>query len=341
MAKKDAYKCPRCGYSTMQKGHMHKHLYRLKKTCPASSNDIVLSDTIKHHVLANRIYIVSDTKQASITHNSINTVVNNYNIMNSILSNMDPVYKIEKYAKYKNIDIRDIDDRIEEQFSAQTKRLECNKPRHFSLTVNDMLEVIDSITTMCQIDNFNIIYDEKLNKLKFFSCGEWKSQLIDGGIKELIEKVQACYLDSYECYLIRRVTTDHCTQMFDKQQAIECLERYYKFIACFDISPYIVNKCNNHILFSTDDSEYHRDTNDYSICERFLPQYKKIKDAITMQECNTIGRKVKDIVKRNTRNNVIELNKKMMDLFSMDESFQKTVLEEITCSLDARTGSGL
>lgn len=50
------YECPRCGYHTKYKTHIHKHFYNKHKQCPALKQDIVLTDEVKQYVLDNRIY---------------------------------------------------------------------------------------------------------------------------------------------------------------------------------------------------------------------------------------------------------------------------------------------
>lgn len=329
MTKKDDYQCPRCGYHTPQKSHMRIHLYCLKKPCPASQSLIEVNEEIRRHVLNNRVYKPTDAQHTE------KVTINNYNVINALISNMDPIEKLTKYIDYKHISIVDIDDHIEDTFMVKSKKLETNKLKNFSMSINDMLEVVDSITTICQVENLNIIYDEKLNKLKFFSCGSWKSSLIDGGIKELIEKIQSCYLDAYECYLLRKIES---SSVYEKKQATEHLEQYYRFIACFDITPYIVDKNNNQVLFNVDDERYHKFVSSanihmHSIQDTWYSKYKKIKSEITLQEHNKVTRSVKDIIKRNTRNNVVELNKKMMELFQMDESYKTKVIKEITMSI--------
>lgn len=49
------YTCPRCGYYTQKKQHMHQHLHKSKKPCPAEVN-IDLTPDIKDYILKNRIY---------------------------------------------------------------------------------------------------------------------------------------------------------------------------------------------------------------------------------------------------------------------------------------------
>lgn len=317
---------------------MRVHLFSNKKKCPALRNDVELTDEIKNHILENRVYIIKTGVTATPVTTTTN-IINNYHVMNSLLSSMDPVEKITKYINYKNLEITDIDDHIEEKFIVKTKRLEGNKYKNFSMSIQDMLEVVDSVTTMCQVENFNIIYDDKLNKLKVFTFGTWKSSLIDGGIKELIEKIQSCYLDSYECFLLRKYNNG---SVFEMKQASEHIEEYYKFISFFDITPYVLDKNNNQIIYNSDDERFHQDINDselknYSIQDHWYPSYKKIRDNITVKEYNKITKTVTDIIKRNSRNNVVELNKKMMELFQMDETFKVKVINEITSATQQGT----
>jgi hypothetical protein len=53
---KDPYCCIRCGYTTPQKQDMRKHFKNLKKICPATINDIELTEEVKNYILDNRIY---------------------------------------------------------------------------------------------------------------------------------------------------------------------------------------------------------------------------------------------------------------------------------------------
>ena len=44
------------------------------------------------------------------------------------------------------------------------------------------MEIIDEITTINDISQLNILYDDILNKIKIFCEGEWKSLLFEIGI---------------------------------------------------------------------------------------------------------------------------------------------------------------
>jgi hypothetical protein len=49
------YQCPRCGYVTVQKAHMRRHLL-LQNVCPYIAGDIELTDHVKDCILHNRLY---------------------------------------------------------------------------------------------------------------------------------------------------------------------------------------------------------------------------------------------------------------------------------------------
>ena len=219
---------------------------------------------------------------------------------------MDPVTKLTLYSQYKNIKPVNVEKYLKEVFAKRSQRLATNKMIDFSMTIDDMMEIVDIATTMC-VEKICIVYDEQLHKLKFFTCGEWKSQLFDGGVKYLMRKIQEHFFDYYECYLLRKIT--NASSAFDKTVIAEHLEAYYKFIACFEIPPFIATNNDRQILFDSDRDSSSLDA--YSIQDTWYPRYKKAKT--TMTKCNKITNAVKDVIKRNIRNNVIELDKKLSE----------------------------
>jgi hypothetical protein len=58
------YKCIKCGYETIQKTDMRKHLYTLKNECQGILNNINLTIEIKECILANRIYIIPEVDKS-------------------------------------------------------------------------------------------------------------------------------------------------------------------------------------------------------------------------------------------------------------------------------------
>ena len=317
---KEDYQCCRCGYTTCQKGRIRRHLYQLKKQCPSLSNDIELTDEIKQYILDNRIYKIPEIKAPT-------NIITNYNQINNYISSMDLQEKLEKYIKFKNIEILDFEDQIEDHFESHIKKLDMNRYSSYRLDFDDMLDVIDKVTYISKnVENFNIYYDEIPNKLRIFTCGEWNTMLLDAGIKQMLHKIKACYLDAYECYLIRKLD-ESSTGAHSRMQFKEHLLDYFKFLACFDISPYVADASDGDILKN--------DNSSYDLQDQWYPKFKGIKESITVTESNKIKKEVKDIVKRNTRSNIIELNKLIMQVFNVDADFKENIINNIQSELQA------
>jgi hypothetical protein len=254
---------------------------------------------------------------------------------------MDVIEKLTKYIEYKKIELSDFEDRVDATYHRNVRRLENDSFKmQFQLKLTDLLEIVDAVSKLCNgLEDFNIMYDEKFNKLRIFSYGEWRSLLLDSGIKEMIETIQKCYLDTYECYLIRKMKQDGI-DAFNKNVLYEHLMEYYKFLGCFDVTPFVDNKNDYEILYTSDDEKHHTrvDSSDYhkfSIQEEYKTLYVSLKNKNTATDVNKTRRDVKDIVKRNTKSNIIELNKKMVELFQMDEQFKNMLLSNISCQLSA------
>lgn len=336
--KRENYQCPRCGYSVDKKYCMRRHLFLSKNVCPALNENLEMTDDIKEYILANRIYKPPQTAETT-KHNYINATINNYNNINNFIANMDVLEKLMKYTEHKNIEIIDFEDKVDMYYHRQVKRLENGTTKaNVQLKLNDMYDIIDAMSDICdgEIKNMNIIYDEKLNKLRYFSCGEWKTYLLESGIKELLETIQKCYLDSYECYLIRKITTEGSA--YTKKTMLELLSDYYKFIACFDIIPFVYGKNDYQVLYNSDDPRYHEDVscnnfNMYAIVDEYNTLYNESKGKNTLSEVNKQRKAVKEIIKRNTKSNIVELNKKMLSLFQMDEDFKASIINNIICDV--------
>lgn len=335
MKQKQLYQCIRCGYSTNDKTKMRKHLYSLKKPCSGHVNDIELSDVIKETILKNKLYKIPEERTPQ---QIINQTINNYQQINNLINTMDTIEKINRYNEYKNLELIDFEDRIETQFAQTARKLDGKMFRDFKLNFASIMEVIDSVTLMVDTEKMNVLYDEIPNKLKIFCYGEWKCLLLEAGIKEIIEKIQACYLDYYECYLHRKlVDTDSNVQY--RVEIRERLEEYYKFLAYFNILPYIHGKNNYQVLYSQDDPKYntyisYNDYGNYSIQDEWLNKYNDLKDSILLSDFNRIKKEVQTIIKKNTKASILELNKKMMEIIQMDENFKIDVIRNITCISD-------
>lgn len=158
-----------------------------------------------------------------------------------------------------------------------------------------------------------------------YEAGLWEDLLVNSGIKKVIQMVQLYYLNSYECFLIRKILSDTVTA-FQKQQYRELLKLYYKFIGCFYVAPYVKERHDNAVLYNEDDERRDSGLEEYTIEEDFLPLYDRVVGKMTRSESNAMKKEVLDIIKRNSLKNVEDMNKKLLDLFNMDQGFKETIL---------------
>jgi hypothetical protein len=158
------YECPRCGLCTTYKTHMKKHLYHNKKPCPAIKFNIDLVDEIKECILDNRIYHVYKEP------NVMNHNINNYNTIYNFISNLDHQSKLERYCKYKNIQLITFEDQVCNTFSKQIADLDnCTKKSGaIRMTTCDLLETIDKVTKATNIEDNNVYFDSSKDKIKIF-----------------------------------------------------------------------------------------------------------------------------------------------------------------------------
>lgn len=313
--KKEPYICIRCGYTTIQKSHIFHHLFKNKKPCPATKNVIELTDEIKQHILDNRIYHIPEEPK-----NIVNNIIQNNNTINNFIANMDPIEKINKYITFKNMDLIDFGDTIENGLRDKVQLLE-NKRNDIAIDANGLLEIVDQVSSLAKdnIEDFNIIYDDKYNKLKLYEYGSWNESIIISGIKTLLIKIQEFYLDNYESYLIRKIELNgNCR---DKNKSRELLVEYYKFIGCFDIEPDSKNKTDPEILYDDDSDDEMKD-----ISDKYHSLYIKTRDDIKKSYINNTKKQVIDIIKKNSQRNINYLNKNVAGLFHMEEEFKNKLL---------------
>ncbi len=72
------YECISCGYKTQKKTDMHAHLYKLKKQCPCTENDIILTDEIKEYILKNRRYVIPKPEISNVKKDKITEIKKEY-----------------------------------------------------------------------------------------------------------------------------------------------------------------------------------------------------------------------------------------------------------------------
>ena len=329
MKDKLPYTCICCGYEAIQKNDMRKHLYK-KKPCPQTKNIIELTDQIKDHIMKNKVYHLPEKTPQQI----INNTINYNNTINNLITNMDTADKLTKYISFNDHNLIDIDTKLEDKFKKNVQRLENNRPDQ-DLDKHVLFEMIDQVCSLAhdgQMKDFNIVYDEKFNRLKLYdSSGVWEESILIVGIRNLLIKIQEYYFDPYERYLIRKIRADDQLNGPRQMRMMEHLKDYYQFIECFDIEPFVKNSINDtEILYNTDDDRYdclaEFTEENTKLVHEFREKFKKIKDNTTKSFVNDTKKNVIDIIKHISKKNVDELNKKVISLFNMDEDFKKIIL---------------
>lgn len=342
MKPKTPYECIRCGYNTHDKRLMRKHLYERKKPCPGEKNIITLTDDIKNCILDNKRYIITQDPEknehqyhiptpTNIVNNT--TTINNYQQITDFISNMDNVDKITKLSEYKNIDLIDFDERVEKKYHKFTERLESDKIDDFKLSFDNIMEIIDNVTSTSNGgEDLNFLYEQYSNKLKIFNDGEWSSTIFEIGVKEIIDIIKTYYLDYYECYLCRQIHNDDINMLM-KTKKKEYLTEYYKLLVCFDLQPYIKGKTNNKIMYPSNHPSYYQSTDsvsDFEIEESIMEIYRNIKENIKHMEVNKLKRDINNLIKRNSKSNIIELNRRVMEIIQVDDVFKSQILNSLS-----------
>lgn len=311
MVKKHPYTCPRCHFFTAKKSNMQAHLYDLKKSCPASTVDIELTDAIKKYILDNRVYHPPKQTQQQI----INQQININNIIVNYVNKMDFQDKLLHYLQYHDTELLQYHDAIETKYEQQVDRFEKKSTKGFhkfdTLTLDGLINVLHTCTTANDVQEMNVMYDKVLNRLHIYS-GEWEPFMFKDGVKELIEKIQETYLDYYEEYLLRQYSAG---SIFDKQCIKEALKEYYEFLECFDIDPRLTTSPEDWVQELSDDD--------------IGRLYTKVKDELRASKLKEVRKTVYDVIKTNCTASVMELNKKIVDLIKMDEMFKNKLLMEL------------
>jgi len=315
----------------MKKTNFHNHLYKKKKTCPVLVRDIELTEARKEYLMENRILLQPQEPQQTPQPPTFNSTINNFNIMNNFINKLDPIDKITKYVEHNDIQLIDFEQHVEQTYERSIHKFENDEYIQCKLDKRALMNIIDDITTFKdkEVQSFNVIHDEISDKIKMYQSGRWNSHLFDDGIDDIISKLKTCYLDYYESYLIRKA---HKNGAFVKQQMKELLKEYYMFIISFNLDPFVKDQADGDIL---DDTCF---DNRHDICEEYHAFFIRIREDIKHMEVKRIRKDVGNIIRKNNKANLVDLNSKVLDLIQADEEFRSRILERLS-SFQAQVGS--
>lgn len=322
------YTCVRCGYNSDQKNNMRYHLYKRQNVCPGVVDDIELTDEVKDQIMRNRVYHIPKTDEVKV----VNNTINNYNMMNNFISGVDTMKKLQDYISHQNIDLIPFEKSVELKYEKTKVKLEKGIGHH-EIRQEDIMEIIDQVTKVHdrKIEEFSLVFDPNVNKLMMYAeDGDWREMFVSSGLKTLTKTIQEHFWDAYECYLIRKIVGPN-TNHVEKQRLRELLYEYYKFLACIDVEPHVKGKYDNMVLSNPDDDKYWSepgltDVHSYKVVDEYNAFYIRTKDQITNKQREDMKRDLLDLIKRNTKRNINELNQMVMDLVKVDKDFQRRVL---------------
>ena len=312
------YTCPACGYETNRKDNMRGHLYN-RKPCPKAILDIELTDEIKEYIMVNRVYHPPKSSESNATSSSVyndNKTVNNHinhiNHVNNFVVSMDFMDKLNKLVDYIELSIVDFEDKVADLYLTTASRLE-EDTINMELKTNDIIKVLNNVSIVNdkKFENFNIFYDKKCNEISWYELGQWKSELIDNGLKSVLEIVRDNYWNQYELSLIRKIKKVGLS-LLEKQKSKELLEEYYRFIACFDIEPCVYSL--------NSDSEISYDFSGDDIVNEYKDLFYKLDGKLDKTTIKEIKNKVKETIKNSTLKNIQELNKCVIELIHKSDN---------------------
>ena len=136
-----------------------------------------------------------------------------------------------------------------------------------------------------------MFYDESKNKISVYMFDKWTHFSIEEGVKHIVETIQENFWNMYEYNLIR-------TKM---KNIDEHLSEYYKYLAAFDILPYVDKKTNNEIMYDIDDRRHGNQcrmaVGVFEISTRFMKIYTRVKDEMDPEFKRDIFEKVFAIIR--------------------------------------------
>jgi hypothetical protein len=327
------YVCVACGYETRHKPSMRRHLYS-RKPCPKVMNDIVLADEIKEYILENRVYHIKKQYQPQKV---VNQTINNIHTVNNFVAGLDTLDKLCNYTRYLNTPIMNMPLTIKDKLHESIKCLECDEHERTQSSIclekEDLMNIIRDVSrSVKELQDFNIIYDTKYDEILIFEDDEWQHYSVQTGLEMMFYHIQECLLNAYEVFLIRKMDST-ITKHQDRARCRELLTEYYKFLAAFNIDPYVRGKNDFVLKYPSNDEKHHiyvspNDPSRYQIEERCMKVYRTCREEMKDVERNAFKKSILGILKLNTLKNIKELDKKVSALFTMDEDFKKILLNE-------------
>ena len=308
------YVCPRCSYKSYKSTDMKRHFNR-KRVC-ADKNSVVLTEEMKTTVIENF--------ECHITKVNTSQNVNNLNMMMGIVNSTETLDKVRMLTDHKGIKINDIEDDLEKQYEYMVKRLDNDDMTYgYLLKLDDLFNIVNTCTSResGEPDHFNIFFDKMINRLKLFRGKNWEIFLEDAGVKQLISLIKSYYLDSYEIYLIRNLHNTIGPKV-NPWQLKDHLIIYYRFIAAFELEPYITSLHDEDVVGHRL-MEYESDF----LSKTYYKLYNEQKNDQKETSVKSVKKTIANIIKDNSVHNSKMIDKTIIELLKIDETFRNELLK--------------
>jgi hypothetical protein len=232
--------------------------------------------------------------------------------------------KMNYLLEYQNKRLLDVEDKLEQHFETRINRLENDKYQGgYFLSEDGIFDLINNFTKVDRehLERFNVFYYKAVKRFKLFRGTSWEEFLEDTGAKELVTLIKSYFLNNYEQYLIKHLHGED-VRCLNRVELKQHLEIYYRFIATFELVPYICDLEDQDVLG-------HRLLEDNSnfLAKTYIQVYSDEKKKIKPLEKARTKRKIIDIISGNTIGNVSELNQILCDLLKVNQEFKQQIID--------------
>jgi hypothetical protein len=280
---------------------MKRHLFEKKKECPGQLADIELTIDIKECILQNRVYKAHPPPAPTQPNNTQINIIKAE--IQSQVRSADIIGKLKYFHRMNNSQLINFSDHVESELGRQAINLNTGKLSQYYLDIDDIINIVDQITTCQEVEKMCLALDNVNNKIYIHDNGEWQAKIFGQGIKTILTALKETFFDYYECYLIRKIedpTTDQGSRNIFKDR----IDTYYRLLFALDIQPYIIGKSDKELLYAEDSDDDDDDV--YNVQEKYYERYQK-----QMRSANNekkVARHVESLVKGNLKKGVQSLN---------------------------------
>lgn len=346
--KPEAYTCCKCGYQTQYKNHFRNHLNR-KTPCRPLVNDMDLTPEIITYLLEHRVYRIKKEKEPkkkketkinqNIAHidvqNNDMSTNTNQNILNIFLT-MDPQTQMTQHLLTIKSELLPINDCVSARYQKERDDMDENRG-NFLFTYEDFINIIDETTKTVDKTHFkdcNLLHDKESKNIICYNEDdlklkpEWSIMSKKKSTKCIVGIVQKEFWRNYECYLIRNYENNTNTDNKINDDELEIInkhiEYYYKFIACFDLPPWVAEAANDSMItINSGEDDYGDPKSGNRIKNKYMLKYEQVKSTITDEFKMMSNVCVQAIIKNNGCSNYEYFSTTIRDFFVRDPKYAK------------------